>query len=677
MNVTKPSFWIIAIAAVTSLVYANHWDNGFHFDDAHTIENNLYIRNLKHIPCFFGWKTTGCQVPAAETFSSIPSHGSYRPLVTMTLAIDYALGKGYVPFWFHLSTFIFFLFQLLMMLLFFQHILRQHATKQQALVISGLMTIGYAVHPVNAETVNYMISRSDLISTALVFTALVVYQYFPGLRNRYLYLIPVLLGALAKPTAIMFFPLLMLHQLLFEQQVSLLAPGQWSFPKLIKNSWVAALTCVGIYFFIQHMESGYFEAGGMDKTGYWLTQPAVWLHYLSQFFLPFQLSADTDWAVFPRPLPAKAWLGFAYSLLLLGAALWFSRSSKLRPLSYGILWFFICLVPTSAVPLAEVLNDHRMFFPFAGFIMVLGWGLWLLYERFSLLGRNLLLVLVGLIITGYGLGCMKRNTVWKTEESLWKDVTEKSPKNGRGWMNYGLTLMGKGSYTEAESCFRKGLVYCPAYSYLHVNMGIVRSAQGDKAEAESYFKSGISLSEGSPNPLYYYARFLHEQGRIAEAIPLLEQAYRMSTAHQYTRDLLIQLYFDSGQREACRQLAESTLQLEPGQPTATKYLGLLQAGGNYLDNRFTEASAASSPEAWLQLSLEYYQQGQFEKCVQAAKKALELRPDYAEAWNNICSGYNALKRYEEAASACREALRIKPDYQLAKNNLKWAEQNSR
>lgn len=677
MNITKSSFWAIAIIAVTSLVYANHWNNGFHFDDAHTIENNLYIRNLRHIPCFFGWKTAGCQVPAAETFSSIPSHGSYRPLVTTMLAVDYALGKGYDPFWFHLSTFIFFLFQLLMMLLFFQHILRHYTTKQQALVISGLMTIGYAVHPVNAETVNYMISRSDLISTALVFAALVVYQYFPSLRNRYLYLIPVLLGALAKPTAIMFFPLLLLYQLLFEQQVSLVDFGKWSFSQLIKNSGVAGIVCIVIYFFIQHMESGYFEAGGKDKAGYWLTQPAVWLHYLSQFILPVQLSADTDWAVFPRPLPAKAWMGMAYSLLLLGAALWFSRSHKLRPLTFGILWFFVCLVPTSAVPLAEVLNDHRMFFPFAGFIMVFGWGLWLLYEQLAPLGRKFLLLLVGLMITGYGLGSMKRNTVWKTEESLWKDVTEKSPKNGRGWMNYGLTLMGKGAYPEAEGCFRKGLEFCPAYSYIHVNLGIVRAAQGDIAEAESFFKSGISLSEGSPNPLYYYARFLHEQKRIAEAIPLLEKAYSLSSAHQYTRDLLIQLYFESGKKDACRQLAESTLQLEPGQPTATKYLGFLQSGGNYSDSRFAGVSTTATPEAWLQLSLEYYQQGQYEKCIEAAKKALELRPDYAEAWNNICSGYNSLQRYEEGAAACREALRIQPNYQLAKNNLKWAEQNAR
>mgnify|MGYP003345800154 CR=1 FL=1 len=35
------------------LTYSNHWHNDFHFDDAHTIQNNIYIQNLSNIPLFF------------------------------------------------------------------------------------------------------------------------------------------------------------------------------------------------------------------------------------------------------------------------------------------------------------------------------------------------------------------------------------------------------------------------------------------------------------------------------------------------------------------------------------------------------------------------------------------------------------------------------------------------
>jgi len=41
------------INLVASATYANHFHNSFHFDDAHTIETNAAIRDLRNIPQFF------------------------------------------------------------------------------------------------------------------------------------------------------------------------------------------------------------------------------------------------------------------------------------------------------------------------------------------------------------------------------------------------------------------------------------------------------------------------------------------------------------------------------------------------------------------------------------------------------------------------------------------------
>src|SRR4051812_31721227 len=76
--------------------YANHFHNSFHFDDAHTIVTNAAIQELRNIPQFFR---------DATTFSSLPSNQSYRPLVSTLLAIDYRLGGGLNPSWFHVSIF--------------------------------------------------------------------------------------------------------------------------------------------------------------------------------------------------------------------------------------------------------------------------------------------------------------------------------------------------------------------------------------------------------------------------------------------------------------------------------------------------------------------------------------------------------------------------------------------
>jgi hypothetical protein len=63
-----------------------------------------------------------------------------------------------------------------------------------ALFATGL----YMLHPALAETVNYIISRSDTLSTLFVIMAFVVYQYSAVARRFYLYLIPMLIGSAGK-----------------------------------------------------------------------------------------------------------------------------------------------------------------------------------------------------------------------------------------------------------------------------------------------------------------------------------------------------------------------------------------------------------------------------------------------------------------------------------------------
>jgi len=84
------------------------------------------------------------------------------------------------------------------------------------------------------------------------------------------------------------------------------------------------------------------------------------------------------------------------------------------------------------------------------------------------------------------------------------------------------------------------------------------------------------------------------------------------------------------------------------------------------------ASQQRTPENYLTLSLKYYEAKQYEKCIEAAREALKLRPDYALAYNNICAAYNNLGKYDEGIKACQEALVLDPRLNLAKNNLNWA-----
>ena len=77
--------WILLAVAAVVAAYANHFHNSFHFDDSHTIVENVYIRDLHNIPRFF---------TDATTFSSLPANQTWRPIVSLSLALDYKLARG-------------------------------------------------------------------------------------------------------------------------------------------------------------------------------------------------------------------------------------------------------------------------------------------------------------------------------------------------------------------------------------------------------------------------------------------------------------------------------------------------------------------------------------------------------------------------------------------------------
>jgi tetratricopeptide (TPR) repeat protein len=117
-------------------------------------------------------------------------------------------------------------------------------------------------------------------------------------------------------------------------------------------------------------------------------------------------------------------------------------------------------------------------------------------------------------------------------------------------------------------------------------------------------------------------------------------------------------------------MANQTLQISPNDAQALNYLAIAKAEGS--KPGVNNAKTNMTPENYLNLSLFYYQAGQYEKSITAANEALKLKPDYAEAYNNICAAYNGLKQWDKAISAAEAALRLKSDFTLAKNNLAWA-----
>jgi len=80
---------------------------------------------------------------------------------------------------------------------------------------------------------------------------------------------------------------------------------------------------------------------------------------------------------------------------------------------------------------------------------------------------------------------------------------------------------------------------------------------------------------------------------------------------------------------------------------------------------------AQSAQAQLDLSLQRARAHRYQECVDAAKQAVRLKPDFAEAYNNIGYCSASMGRWNEGIRNMVEALRINPESQLAVNNLSW------
>ena len=101
----KTLAWLAgAIFLLVIAAYSNHFHNDFHFDDSHTISNNMFIRDISNIPLFF---------VDARTTSSFPPNQAYRPGLTALNTIDYWVMHQFFPkeimprpFVFHFSIFV-------------------------------------------------------------------------------------------------------------------------------------------------------------------------------------------------------------------------------------------------------------------------------------------------------------------------------------------------------------------------------------------------------------------------------------------------------------------------------------------------------------------------------------------------------------------------------------------
>lgn len=492
---------------ITALVYSRSMMIPFHFDDSHAIESNVAMRSLSFLPKIWSDPTTS---------SIIPENQAYRPLTFTGYCIAWVLGGG--------SVFVFHVFKVLMhfgtalfLFLIWRELFRKKGwwptQKIPPDVAAFIPALIFAVHPACVESAAYISATSSLQCSFFYVAAVYV---FLKTRERQTIKSILTIVALFAASVMSKQEGITLPAVLFLTTFFLTEGG---FDKRLKKSliesapyWLAALV-LGFIVIQMEPDTNAKSRGNVAPMDYFMTQWRAYLWYMRIWFWPWDLNADNLVFGFSTSFwdDARVIQALIGNLALLSFAYW--RRKDFPALLYGLLWYYITIAPASSVvPLAEPVNEHRMYLSYVGFaggvFVVLAW---LFLEALKpALSFRASKVVLGMIFMGLVIGTEVRITVWQNSRNLWEDTVEKNPESGRALNNLALIYMQSREYPKAIDMLSRCEQHWPSYLYCPLNKAVTYMAMHDVPNAETNILRAYSLDTQSTYTNFFMGKFYEE-----------------------------------------------------------------------------------------------------------------------------------------------------------------------
>ncbi|CAM9935733.1 unnamed protein product, partial [Phaeothamnion confervicola] len=497
--------WLVGVIVLCVLaVYANSLFNEFVFDDFGGIDGNPTIRQL--------WPLGQCSTPCAWS-AGLNQQVHTRPLLNFSFALNYALG-GLQVWGYHAVNVAIHIANALLLFGILRRTLSLAVVRKKlgdaGVPLSFAVALLWALHPLQTESVTYVIQRAESL-VALLYL-LTLYCAIRGAE-------PGRAAAWHAASVIACFLGMATKEVMVTAPVAVLAydgiflAGSFGLA-LRRRAWFyagLALSWVLLAYLV--VSTGelfklYAESGG-SKDGYepWtyaLTQGGVILHYLRLSFWPSPLVLDYDWPVakgLGEALPSLFAIG-----ALVAATVWGVIARK--PWAFAGAWFFLILSPTSSiVPLEDLAFEHRMYLPLAavlGVTVVMGYaGARDVVSRYQMSPRAAVTIGVVLLVAVaaiFGALTVRRNTDYANQLSIWRDTIVHAPGKARVNLNLGEALARTGRYEEAIFHYRAALRRKANYPEAHNNLGVALVALGQLEEAVGHYREAIRLSPGYAEP---------------------------------------------------------------------------------------------------------------------------------------------------------------------------------
>lgn len=628
------------------------------------------FRGSLQVPFFFDDQTAITLNPSIRSLARLdrvllpPADGSGmtgRPLVNLTLAIDYALG-GLEPRGYHLTNLALHgcaalaLAGLVRRTLELPALRRRYGANAQLLAFACALL--WSVHPLQTESVSCVIQRTEVLVS--LFYLLTLYAFVRGTgeadQSR-----P---GRTASPPSESG-PPRALRSGWASTRWPAIAIGASALGMASKEVMVSAPLVVLLYD--RTFVSGTFRAAWQRHRAWHLGLAATWLvllgglwqmggnrgvaagfglgvspwayawtqagaiaTYLKLSFWPHPLVIDYGTTLVSGP-------GAVIPQLLLVTTLVVATfvALRLRPaIGFLAFTFFALLAPSSSiVPLVtQTVAEHRMYLPLAALVT----GFVILSHRLP--GRT---AATAAALAALGLGGITtaRNAVLQDEVALWADTAAKVPANARAHASLGLALSDRGRPAEAVPHFQRALALDPKSVATEQNLGNAWFALRNFREAADHFRRAIALNPNFASGHNNLGATLLELGDTGGALASYRAALALDPRHAGARQNLGRTLLGLGRLADAIEVYAERLRLEP-----------------------------DSADAHYQLGGALGRAGRIDEALPHFVRALELKPG-AVSYLNYARFLSEAGRPTDAIAALETALRLRPDFPEATREL--------
>ena len=463
MNLTQPntpkknSLYILGLILAFCLVYYKLIYAGFvSWDDAEYITDNKDARNVN--------------------WNSLLTHfyvGNYHPLTMLNYALDWKL-FGQNPIGYHLENILWHFLNSILVFYVAYHFLKEKST-------ALLVTIVFAIHPIQVETIAWVAERKNLLSTFFILVSLLFYVKY-SFKNKFIFYLATLLffcfSLLCKPSFIIFPLLLILMDWQSNQKITKSHLLQ-KIPFIVISILFSFITIKAQQeggFINSNHAFGIFERIGY--AGYAITQ------YIYHFINPTNLSV-----IYPYPQNKIISLVFGYFFItILGFIIYKLIKTKNKNLLFGIAFFIINLILVlQFVPFGEVLTaDRYMYFAIIGLSIVL-------FTLIKIPNKHIVITSTLLVIALGSLSFLRLN-VWKNSIALYEDILLKNPRSYIALNSLGAEYMKRKEYALSEKYYNKSIFENSNSHKSFYNRALLYSMTNETKKAIADYTKAIELA---------------------------------------------------------------------------------------------------------------------------------------------------------------------------------------